>query len=175
MKPMRMLGSPKARLNFFMIKSQTGKTLPRETRFCYTTLGFIFLQRSWRLISLDRLLCAPFSHTVLWLLSILRTTWNSKWMGKGWSLFWPLSLHHPLIVCWLFLTHRTPDRSHPHYNLEKKLYFLFICLPLLYFFWTFLSPIRAWSARVDDGGNIISSPYLLHLHLHDIHWGQCIW
>jgi len=71
---------------------------------------------SWRLVGLDRSLCAPFSHTVLWLLLILRTTRNSKWMGKDWSPFWPLSLHHRLIVCWLFLPRHTPNHSHPHHN-----------------------------------------------------------
>ena len=86
---------------------------------------------------LDRSLCVPFSHTVMCLLSILRITRNSRWMGKDWSPFWPLSLHHRLIVCWLFLPRPTPKpaihtATKKIYNIIKKI-LLFICLPLLHF------------------------------------------
>ena len=65
-------------------------------------------------------------------MSILRTTRNLKWMGKDWSPFWPLSLHHRLIVCWLLLSRHTPNPA-IHAATKKKIYLLFICLPLLYF------------------------------------------
>jgi len=111
---MRTHGLQKAGLKFYMTRSSTGKTLPRETRFCYTTRGFTFSWESWKIVGLDHSLCAPSSHMVLWLLSILRVIRNSKWMGKNWSHFWPLSLRPRLKLCWVFSLRHTLDHRHPH-------------------------------------------------------------
>ena len=170
---MRMHKSQKVGRKFFMTKSSIEKTLPLGKRFCYTTWDFTFSRGSWKFVGLNHSLCAPSSHMVMWLLSILRVIQNSKWMGKDLSHFWPLSLRHRLKLCWVF-------RSVIHLIIaihtatKKKNPYCLYAYPLYLFCLTFLSSLRTWPARVYEGGNLFSSPYLLRFHLHEIHWGQCI-
>jgi len=119
MRLTRTHGLQRAELYFFMTRLPTGKILPWETRFCYIARGFTFSRGSWKLVSLD--------HS-LWLLLILRVIRNSKWMGKDWSSFWPLSLRPRLKLCWVFslVIHLTIAIHTPPKESVNKNFFILI-------------------------------------------------